>query len=101
MKILNTIQKPKLEHVNKIFDGSIKYFFLNQDLKNVQSLIKSFAGFVNGLSESLLSKMIGEELDNLEIGYSTFIMNELIIYLMSTLKYSELKDYRDSALKLL
>jgi hypothetical protein len=101
MKILSTIQRPNLEHAKKIFNGSIKYFFVNKDLKNVLSFIKSFTGFVNGLSESLLSKMIVEELDNLEIRDSTFIMNELIIYLMTTLEYSELKDYRDSALKLL
>jgi hypothetical protein len=56
------MQNPKLENVNKIFDGSIKYFSLNQDTTQVQSLIHSFAGFVNGSNENSLYKMINEEL---------------------------------------
>ena len=98
---MKSIQKPKIEHLNKIFVSSMKFFVRKENLDNIVHLTTSFSEFIQSSEENMLTSLLNKELQTLNPSEKTFVMNEMIIYLIKNLSNPELTEFTKSVSRLL
>ena len=79
----------------------MKFFVRKENLDNIVHLTTSFSEFIQSSEENMLTSLLNKELQTLNPSEKTFVMNEMIIYLIKNLSNPELTEFKKSVSRLL